>query len=88
LDLAIDAKAFDATTFTKNRERLLTHEIADRFFTGVVTQAELRRYMSSEHFSVDATLLEAWASHKSFQPKDGSGSPPAPGRNADVNYHG
>ena len=70
LDLPIDAKAFDATTFTKNRDRLLDHEIADRFFAAVVGQAKLRRYLSSEHFSVDGTLLEAWASHKSFQPKD------------------
>ena len=62
LDLPIDAKAFDATTFTKNRERLLDHAIADRFFEAVVRQAQLRRYVSSEHFSVDGTLLEAWAS--------------------------
>ena len=71
LDLPIDAKAFDATTFSKNRQRLLDHEIADRFFAAVVGQAKLRRYVSSDHFSVDGTLLEAWASHKSFQPKDG-----------------
>jgi transposase len=89
LDLPIDARGFDATTFTKNRERLLSHEIADRFFALVVAQAKLRRYVSSDHFSVDGTLLEAWASHKSFKPKDGSGSPPAsPGRNAEVDYHG
>src|SRR5438445_734608 len=71
LDLAIDARAFDATTFSKNRQRLLDHEIADRFFAAVVRHAKLRRYVSSDHFSVDGTLLEAWASHKSFQPKDG-----------------
>ena len=71
LDLPIDAKAFDPTTFTKNRDRLLEAEIADRFFAAVVRQAQLRRYVSSEHFSVDGTLLEAWASHKSFKPKDG-----------------
>ena len=89
LDLPIDARAFDATTFTKNRERLLSHGIADRFFASVVGQAKLRRYLSSEHFSVDGTLLEAWASHKSFKPKDGSGSGPgSPGRNPDVNFHG
>ena len=74
LDLPIDAKAFDATTFTKNRDRLLDHEIADRFFAAVVGQAKLRRYVSSDHFSVDGTLLEAWASHKSFQPKDTPGT--------------
>jgi transposase len=88
LDLAIDAKAFDPTTFTKNRERLLTHEIADRFFEAVVLQAKLRRYVSSEHFSVDGTLLEAWASHKSFQPKDGSGASGGPGRNAEADWKG
>jgi transposase len=88
LDLPIDAKAFEATTFTKNRERLLDHEIADRFFAAVVRQAKLRRYLSSDHFSVDGTLLEAWASHKSFQPKDKPGGRPSAGRNAQVSFHG
>lgn len=90
LDLAIDARAFDPTTFTKNRNRLLEAEIADRFFAAVVRQAQLRRYVSSEHFSVDGTLLQAWASHKSFKPKDGSGEgqPPTAGRNAEVQWHG
>jgi transposase len=89
LDLPIDAKAFDATTFTKNRDRLLDHAIADQFFAAVVGQAKLRRYLSSEHFSVDGTLLEAWASHKSFQPKDQPGrKPPKAGRNAEVSFHG
>jgi transposase len=76
LDMPIDARAFDPTTFTKNRQRLLDHAIADRFFAAVVRQAQLRRYVSSEHFSVDGTLLEAWASHKSFKPKDGSDDHP------------
>ena len=88
LDLPIEAEAFDPTTFTKNRERLLSHEIADRFFAAVVRQAHLRRYSSSEHFSVDGTLLEAWASHKSFRPKDGSGRSPEGGRNAGRDFHG
>lgn len=88
LDLRIDAKAFDATTFTKNRDRLLSHEIADRFFAAVVRQAKLRRYLSSDHFSVDGTLLEAWASHKSFKPKDGSGPTAPPGRNAEADFRG
>jgi transposase len=88
LDLPIDAKAFDASTFSKNRRRLLDHDIADRFFAAVVRQARLRRYVSSDHFSVDGTLLEAWASHKSFQPKDGSQGPRPPGRNAEVDFHG
>ena len=95
LDLPIDAKAFDPTTFTKNRGRLLDHDIADRFFEAVVRQAKLRRYVSSEHFSVDGTLLEAWASHKSFKPND---TPPAggdddddvrpSGRNSEVDWRG
>jgi transposase len=88
LDLPIDARAFDATTFSKNRRRLLDHEIADRFFGAVVAQAKLRRYLSSDHFSVDGTLLEAWASHKSFQPKDGRRGPLPPGRNTEVSFHG
>jgi len=90
LDLPIDAPAFDATSFTKNRERLLGADIADRFFAAVVAQAKLRRYVSSEHFSVDGTLLEAWASHKNFKPKDGPGPEAGTptGRNAEVDFHG
>src|SRR5215207_6765947 len=88
LDLGIDAAAFDPTTFSKNRQRLLDHEIADRFFAAVVRQAKLRRYVSSDHFSVDGTLLEAWASHKSFQPKDGPITAMPPGRNAEVSFRG
>lgn len=96
LDMPIDAKAFDPTTFTKNRNRLLDAEIADRFFEAVVRQAKLRRYISSEHFSVDGTLLEAWASHKSFKPKkpedDASGSDGSAdgsrGRNVEVDWRG
>ena len=89
LDMRIDQPAFDATTFTKNRQRLLDHEIADEFFAAVVRQAKLRRYISSDHFSVDGTLLNVWASHKSFRPKDQpKGGPPAAGRNAEVGWHG
>src|SRR5215204_1163334 len=87
LDMRIDEPAFDATTFSKNRQRLLDHEVADQFFAAVVRQAKLRRYMSSDHFSVDGTLLNAWASHKSFKPKDGT-PPPSAGRNAEVQWHG
>ena len=96
LDMPIDAKAFDPTTFTKNRQRLLDHQIADRFLAEVVVEARLRRYMSSEHFSVDGTLLQAWASNKSFKPNqpaagdgpaddDGNGFKP---RNAEVDFKG
>ncbi len=89
LGLAIDDRAFDASTFTKNRNRLLDHDIADRFFAAAVNQARLRRYLSSDHFSVDGTVLEAWASHKSFKPKDGDpNEPPPPGRNVERDFHG
>jgi len=90
LDLRIDEAAFDATTFSKNRQRLLDHAAADRFFAQVVAQAKLRRYLSSDHFSVDGTLLEAWASHKSFKPKDQPPAepPPGQGRNPDADFHG
>ena len=89
LDLPIDAASFDASTFSKNRQRLLDADVADEFFAAVVRQAKLRRYISSDHFSVDGTLLEAWASHKSFKPKDHDpgGDGPA-GRNAEVQWHG
>ena len=86
--MRIDQPAFDATTFTKNRTRLLDHEVADEFFAAVVRQAKLRRYISSDHFSVDGTLLQAWASHKSFKPKDGPQDGPPAGRNAEVQWHG
>jgi transposase len=88
LDLRIDEAAFDPSTFSKNRQRLLTHEVADEFFAAVLRQAKLRRYVSSEHFSVDGTLLDAWASHKSFKPKDRPPSDPPAGRNAEVGWHG
>jgi transposase len=90
LDMDITAPAFERSTFSKNRKRLLDHEIADLFFAEVVEQAKLRRYVASEHFSVDGTLLEAWASHKSFRPKDGKGPKPPSGggRNAEANFHG
>ncbi len=91
LDMRIDQPAFDATTFTKNRQRLLDHQVADEFFAAVVRQAKLRRYMSSDHFSVDGTLLEAWASHKSFKPKDDPGDRDGDGpkgRNTERSWHG
>ena len=88
LDMRIDQPAFDATTFTKNRTRLLDHEVADEFFAAVVRQAKLRCYVSSDHFSVDGTLLNAWASHKSFKPKDRPPPAGSAGRNAGVQWHG
>ena len=89
LDLPIDAASFDASTFSKNRQRLLDQNIADEFFAAVVRQAKLRRYISSDHFSVDGTLLQAWASHKSFEPKDSDPNGDGPkGRNSEVQWHG
>ena len=68
---------FDPTTFSKNRTRLLDHEVAPRFFQTVVSEARRHRLLSEEHFSVDGTLLEAWASMKSLRPKDDDQEPPA-----------
>src|SRR5271154_4386864 len=79
--LSIDEKVFDASTFSKNRDRLLTQEIAQGFLSSLLALAEVKGLLSAEHFSVDGTLLKAFASMKSFRPKDGSGEPPSPGRN-------
>jgi hypothetical protein len=78
----MDAPIWDVTVFTKNRERLVDGEIASKFMAAVLSQPRVRELLSSEHFSVDGTLIEAWASMKSFRPKDGSGEPPAAGRNS------
>jgi transposase len=84
--LSIDEKVFDASTFSKNRERLLTQEIAQGFLSSLLGLPEVKVLLSAEHFSVDGTLLKAWASMKSFRPKDGSGEPPSPGRNGAANF--
>jgi transposase len=86
--LGMDDAVWDATTFRKNRDRLLAGEIATRFLATVLAQPQVKRLLSDEHFSVDGTLLEAWASTKSFRPKDGSGPPPDPGRNGEQDFHG
>ena len=70
LDMDMLEDGFDASTFSKNRERLLKHDVAAHFFQAVVQQAQAAGLMSSEHFSVDGTLIEAWASLKSFRRKD------------------
>src|SRR6201988_2409473 len=87
--LNLDDPVWDATVFTKNRDRLLEAEIAKEFLARVVGQARAQGWTSDEHFTVDGTLLEAWASLKSFQPKDGKPTPPPddPG-NPTVNFHG
>ena len=87
--LTIDEKVFDASTFSKNRDRLLTHEIAQEFLSSLLGLPEVKGLLSAEHFSVDGTLLKAWASMKSFRPKgassEGPGEPP-PGRNGEVDF--
>src|SRR4051794_36356174 len=91
LDMNMDESTFDPTTFTKNRQRLLEHDVARRFFQAVVAQAEAAGLMSREHFTVDGTLIEAWASIKSFRRKDekpGDRPPPDDPGNPTVNFRG
>jgi transposase len=90
--LNMDDAVWDATTFTKNRDRLLRGEIAEEFFAAVLSLARSQELLSDEHFTVDGTLVEGWASLKSFQPKDkrrrgGDDKPDDPG-NPTVNFHG
>jgi transposase len=86
--LPMDAAVWDVTVFTKNRERLIEGDIAAKFMTAVLRQPRVAALLSDDHFSVDGTLIEAWASMKSFRPKDGSGNPPDPGRNGERDFHG
>ena len=86
--LGIDDAAWDPTTFGKNRDRLLEGDVAHQVPAAVLAHRKVKRLLSSEHFSVDGTMIEAWASMKSFRPKDGSGEPPAPGRNGEGDFHG
>lgn len=91
LGLPINQPAFNPTTFTKNRQRLLEQDVAVRVLAGVVEEARLQGLLSEDHFSVDGTLMEAWASLKSVQPKDGDDEPPrgqGGGRNREVDFHG
>jgi len=85
----IDDPVWDVTVFTKNRERLLAGGVASALFAEVLAQARSRALLSSEHFTVDGTLIEAWASHKSFKRKDGSDrQPPDDPGNPTVDFHG
>jgi transposase len=88
--IGVDDPAWDHSVFSKNRDRLLEGDIASKFLAAVLAQPRVRRLLSSDHFSVDGTLVEAWASMKSVKPKDGSGKPPAEGggRNAEADFHG
>ena len=88
--LGVDDPAWDHSVFSKNRDRLLEGEIAGKFLAAILTQPEVKRLLSTDHFSVDGTLIEAWASLKSFRPKGtGGGDPPATGgRNVEVDFRG
>ena len=86
--LSMEAPVWDVTVFTKNRNRLLAGDIARGFLAAILVDPHVKPLLSDEHFSVDGTLIEAWASMKSFRPKDGSGEPPAPGRNGEVDFRG
>ena len=87
--IGVDDAAWDHSTFSKNRDRLLEGDIAAKFLSAVLAQPRVKRLLSTDHFSVDGTLIEAWASMKSFRPKDGSDDPPSDGgRNAEADFHG
>ena len=86
--LGVDDPVWDHSVFSKNRDRLLEGEIAAKFLAAVLAQPGVKRLLSSDHFSVDGTLIEAWASIKSFRKKDGNDNDSqGPGRNADRNFH-
>jgi hypothetical protein len=86
--LGIDDPVWHPTAFTTNRDRLLQGEVAARFLAVVLDHAQVRQRLSREHFSVDGTLIEAWASLKSFRPKDGADEAPGGGRNRSRDFHG
>ena len=90
--LGIDDPAWDHSVFSKNRDRLLEGDIAAKFLAAILTQPRVKRLLSSQHFSVDGTLVEAWASLKSLKPKDGSNGndepPTGGGRNAEIDFRG
>ena len=91
--LGVDDAVWDPSTFSKNRDRLLDGSVAAAFLSAVLAIPRVKRLLSQDHFSVDGTLIQAWASMKSFRPKD-DGTPPEPpeplagGRNAEVDFHG
>ncbi|OJH36800.1 transposase [Cystobacter ferrugineus] len=90
LDMGLEEDSFDASTFAKNKERLLRADVAQLFFEGVVKKARRQRLLSREHFTVDGTLIEAWASLKSFKPKEKKDKeePPDDPGNPTVDFHG
>ena len=88
--IGVDDAAWDHSVFSKNRDRLLDGDIAAKFLSAVLAQPTVKKLLSTDHFSVDGTLIEAWASMKSVKPKDGSGERPAEGggRNTERDFHG
>jgi hypothetical protein len=88
--IGIDDAAWDHSVFSKNRDRLLEGDIAAKFLGAVLSQPGVKRLLSTDHFSVDGTLIQAWASMKSFKPKDGANEPPTEGggRNRETDFHG
>src|SRR3954447_22780005 len=82
--LPIDAEVWHPTVFTHNRDRLMEADVAQEFLAALLALPQVKKLLSSEHFSVDGTLIDAWASMKSFRPKDGSGRRPHPGATASV----
>ncbi len=87
--LGVDDPAWDHSTFSKNRDRLLAGDIAAKFLCAVLAQPRVKRLLSTDHFSVDGTLIEAWASMKSVRPKDDPSEPPSEGgRNAETDFRG
>jgi transposase len=87
--IGVEDAAWDHSVFSKNRDRLLDGDIAAKFLAAVLAQPRVKRLLSTDHFSVDGTLIEAWASLKSFRPRDGSDEPPPDGgRNAEVSFRG
>ncbi len=89
IGLSMDAPVWDVRVFTKNRERLLVGDIAVAFLLSVMGDLTVKRLLSHEHFSVDGTLIDAWASMKSFRCKDDGGDGPSgPSRNAEREFRG
>jgi transposase len=88
--IGVDDAAWDHSVFSKNRDRLLEGDIAAKFLGAVLSQPCVKRLLSTDHFSVDGTLIQAWASMKSFKPKDGANEPPTEGggRNREADFHG
>jgi transposase len=88
--MGVDDAVWDHSVFSKNRDRLLEGDIAAKFMRAILEQPRVKRLLSTDHFSVDGTLIEAWASMKSFKPKSGRDEPPAEGggRNREADFHG